>query len=185
MKIFAVFARIHLTRQPEWLDDFRLKYDKPYELHITLKQPCWLEPDDLPDVQQKLARFFDVSKDIPFVIEVSLEQLAVNPDGPDGVCVMINTEQNLDLINLQKNIVAALDPYREYFRSESKSWEEHFTPHITIARALSPAVWQEAQRHMTADTLCVGTISEIVLVAVDRFDPGEAYKPENLTVYHL
>lgn len=185
MKIFAVFARIELSRKPEWLDDFRIKYDKPYELHITLKQPCRIEPEQLLDIQERLARWFEASHLQGHQIPVLLDRLTVNTEAPDGICVMINTDSSPLLHELQKKIVAVLDPYRDYYRPVSRQWEAHFTPHITIARALAPAVWEEARGAMSEDVSCTGIVSEIVLVAVDRFTAEEAYRPENLTVYRL
>ena len=52
------YAKVELTKKPNWLDDFRSKYDEPYEYHVTLKQPCVIEEDLIPEIKAKLNTFF-------------------------------------------------------------------------------------------------------------------------------
>lgn len=55
MKIFAVYSGLKLSKRPEWLDDFRKKYDDPYEYHIILKQPSYIKKEQQElDIKDKL-----------------------------------------------------------------------------------------------------------------------------------
>ena len=56
--IFAVYARVKLLKKPDWLDDFRIKYDEPYDFHITLKQPSFIDEKQIPLIKEKLDHVF-------------------------------------------------------------------------------------------------------------------------------
>jgi len=43
MKIFALYIKIQLDKNSEWLSEFRKKYDEPGDLHITLIQPRYID----------------------------------------------------------------------------------------------------------------------------------------------
>lgn len=184
-KLFAVYARLSLEEKLVWLDAFRAKYDKPYEDHITLKQPCVIRNSDMPDIRQKVASVITAFTTPDHRIRVSFDRVRVNLEMHDGVCVMIEARRSPLLAKLQKNMVNVLNEYRVYYRPEAAAWEARFVPHITVGREIDPAVWKRAHKEIKSDTRCVGTISEIVLVAVDRMTPEEALKHENLTVYRL
>ncbi|MBI4599120.1 hypothetical protein HY734_02920 [Candidatus Uhrbacteria bacterium] len=58
MKIFAIYARVVLSEKLSELDAFRQKYNDAYDPHITLKQPCWIEEDRVPELKRAVASFF-------------------------------------------------------------------------------------------------------------------------------
>ena len=58
-KIYAVYCIVKLIKQPEWLDDFREKYDKAYDFHITLKQAAYIEDRQIGDIRKILDGIFD------------------------------------------------------------------------------------------------------------------------------
>jgi 2'-5' RNA ligase len=88
------------------------------------------------------------------------------------------------LSSLQKGLVAVLGQY-EYYEAASANWERDFRPHITIARNLSPAMLIKAESELPTGDYPEGVIKEITLVAVNKVDPKEAEKPENLTNFSL
>ncbi len=50
-KIFHIAAELDLTKKPDWLDDFRVKYDKPYPNHITLKTNTFFDSNDFKNLK--------------------------------------------------------------------------------------------------------------------------------------
>lgn len=59
MKIFAIYPRLNLTQKPTWFDGFRLKYDEPYELHITLIQPRYIDEQMVDGLRLRVSNFLN------------------------------------------------------------------------------------------------------------------------------
>jgi 2'-5' RNA ligase len=184
MRIFTVYSKIELTQKPDWLDSFRTRYDKPYDYHVTLKQPCFLEEDFTYEVKAHLARFFQERLEPRTGIELVFTSLVKAREEHDGfMTIMINAEPNRLIEELQQGVVAALGSYRQYCKAESEQWEQNFHPHITIARNLPDDQLLLAERDLGSDLRCQGIIKNVVLTIVKEDTPEEARKPENRTVY--
>lgn len=184
MKIFVITARVGVLQKPEWLDAFRAKYDEDFECHITLKQPCFVEDSDVPTIKERLANLF-LQKNSNSEIKLKFDELITDRDAPHGKCIMVASRGEGSLHELQKKVVAALPEFVHYRSPESKDWEEHFLPHITIARHLTPEQHEEALQYLQSGVTIDATISQVMLVVVNIFGPEEASLPENQTVYSL
>jgi 2'-5' RNA ligase len=183
MKIFVVTADIELTSKPGWLDDFRSRYDKPYPYHITLKQPCFVNDNQVGEIKDRLATLF--SKDqASQKINLKFDELKISTDAPGGICIMINSSDDT-VHELQKNVVDILSQFTNYYKPEYQTYEKQFQPHITIARDLDSQKLQEASKELEQDYACEGKIGKIILTVVDNFGPEEANDPTNQTIYNL
>ncbi len=183
MKIFVVTANVQLTDKPKWLDDFRLRYDKPYHFHITLKQPSFIELNQIEEVKNKLATLF--LTDNPFrMINLKFDKLKISTDAPGGICIMINSEdENVQI--LQKKVVDVLSQFVNYYKPKYQIYEKQFEPHITIARDLDEARFAEASKELEQSYIFEAKIDKIILTVVDNFNPEEANNPNNQTIYML
>ena len=189
MKIFAVFAKVELTKNPEWLDAFRKKYHDEYQSHVTLKQMCFIEDDQIPDVKARVSEAMRDSIVPEHVIRVVFDQLKdfdiKNSD--TGLCVPIFADANEKLHALQKRICVSLKSYTRYFEKELKQYEEHFSPHITIGDGLTAEQYFQAIRELRehGDYACEGSIREVVLSVIPEFTAKEAKNENNWTTYTL
>ncbi len=183
MKIFAIYSNIVLTSKPSWLDDFRAKYDKPYDYHITLKQPCYVEDDQVQQLKEKVASFMPGPQIVDHSIGVSFDRIIIADQDPNDGCIMIHVADNEKLNKLQTALVQKLEGFINYCRAESAEWEKNFMPHITIGRDLTPQMIEQAKQELHADDLPQGHITELVLAVVQKINPQQAAKPENLTMY--
>jgi len=185
MKIFAVYAKVELTKKPNWLDDFRSKYDEPYEYHVTLKQPCVIEEDLIPEIKAKLNTFFSNLKTPNHKMVLTFNSLNVPMVSPDDICIMINATKVDEIKELQKNILSTLSEYNSYLDIKYKAYEENFQPHITIGRKLDQQSYAMASKELKDDYICEGVITQIILGVVQNDNPTEANDPNNQTVYNL
>src|SRR5579862_2978994 len=122
MKLFAVYADVELVGRPAWLDDYRAQYDKPYPLHITLKQPCYIDPKEVSDIRQKLTRFIKGLHVPGHTLRLTFDHVIT--DEADGSIMLTSNHPDL-LFTLQRDLVAALGTYT-YYEPESKAWEQNF-----------------------------------------------------------
>lgn len=183
MKIFVVTADVELTSRPEWLDDFRNRYDKPYQYHITLKQPCSVNENQVGEIKDKLATLFSTSQSSQ-KIDLKFDELKVSNDALGEICIMLNSSNNA-VRQLQKNIVDTLSQFTNYYKPEYQTYEKQFVPHITIARDLGGHKPQEARKELERDYSCEGKIEKVILTVVDNFGPEEANDSRNQTIYNL
>lgn len=183
MKIFAITGNVILTQKPEWLDTFREKYDKPYEYHVTLKQPCFIQESEFAGMKTKLDSIFE-SRSYS-TIDLTFNSIKIDTKDPLDICIMINSPMGGAIHALQNLIVAELSTYKNYCKPESADWEQNFQPHITIARDLNAIQLEQAKQDLKDDLACTGMVSEVVLFCVDNLNPAEAKKPENQTIYKL
>src|ERR1035437_6657219 len=183
MKMFSINAKVNLTQKPSWLDDFRSKYDKPYEWHVTLKQACIILDDQVSIIKDKLDKLFSDIKTAP--ISLTVDKLDVSKI-PDHICIMIKTTDNIEIGKLQKNILSVLSEYNKYHKEKYRAYEENFNPHITIARSLNEQSYEMAMKDLKEDYVCKGTINQVRLIVVDNTDDAyEVNDPANQTVYNL
>ena len=184
MKIFEVYAKVKLNQKPNWLDDFRFKYDEPFEYHVTLKQPCFIEEDKILDIKNKLNNLFLNLKIPNHEIALTFDSLKIPPYTPD-VCIMINASNINEILKLQKNVLLVLSEYSQYCEIKTKEYEENFEPHITIAKNLDEQSYLLAAKELEQDYLCEGIVKEVVLVIVDNPNVVEASNPKNQTIFSL
>lgn len=185
MKIFAVYAKLDLVKKPDWLDDFRLKYDKPYFFHLTLKQPCFIEEPEIPVIKDKLSKFFDELILPNHAINLIFDELITEKVEGKGFYIMIGARRNEDIFKLQSQVKGILVNYKNYKEPETKAYEDNFKPHITIARQLNGNKFSQAKTDLKNDYTCEGVITEIVLSVIKEDTLQESNNPENLTVYRL
>lgn len=184
MKIFAVYARVELIKKPDWLDDFRARYDEPVEYHVTLKQPVFIEEDKVQDVKNKLEKFFSSLEIYNHEILLTFDSLQISLYTPD-ICIMINASNIDEILKLQRDILSTLKEYNQYCEIKRKAYEENFKPHITIAQKLDEQKYLNAKKELEQDYTCKGIIKEIVLAVVNNPTPEEGGDPKNQTIYKL
>jgi 2'-5' RNA ligase len=184
MKIFSIYTTVSLVDKPKWLEVFRNKYNQVYDLHVTLKQPCYIEEHQLSDVKEKLAKFFEDDLISGHEIQVHFTKLSTdNTDPIDGV-IMIEA-QNQILTDLQQSITSLLSDYKQYYEPASEEWEHNFKPHITIASNLTHETFRLAKEDLPKDYSCVGLIKKVVLAVIDSKDAGNAQADKQTVVYKL
>ena len=179
-KIFAVYAEVEIPNIPDWLVEFRKKYSEPYDFHITLKQPVFIEESEIPKLKEKLRTFFEEYKG-SFSMNFNENYL-----GADKSCIMLGLKGNSPIVSLQRGLVNCLDNYNEYVDSATEKFENNFVPHITIGDKLNKTRYEQALKDLPKDFFNVkGVVNDIVLVVVKEATVEEALKPENLTKFTL
>ena len=181
MKVFAVYANVELTYKPMWLDAFQTKYGSSHPYHITLKQPSYIEEDQIPHLQQQVAAFFSSFRVPDHTIAIAFD--TVKDDATDGSIILLGKQDKL-LHGMQKKLVDVLGRY-PYYEPESVNWERDFRPHLTIAYDLVPELVDQAQSDVRQDDLPRGLITEVTLVVVSNDELHEAATPANLSHYSL
>ncbi len=181
MKIFAIYSNVKLDKKPDWLDEFRKKYDKPYEFHITLKQPCYIEEDKVSELKEKISNFFNTSK---YKFEVVFDSIVSNRD-EDGITIMLKANNVNDLVLFQKDLCTYLGEYTTYLKPKYKGYEKDFVPHITIARNISETQEMEAMKYLQNEFVCGGEINSVTLSIVNNNTPEESKNPANQSIYSL
>lgn len=185
MKIFAIYCNIQLTKKPDWLDDFKNKYNYSYDYHITLKQPTYIEEDEIKNVQNILSNIFNELKIPNGQISLTFNKVITDTDKQGKSLIMLNAEENGEINALQKKIVLALKNYSNFFYPESEKWENGFNPHITIADELNDNQLKQAMDDIGNNVECEAVVKEVVLSLVSDMSAEEANNPENKTIYKL
>lgn len=181
MKIFAVYARVVLTKKPEWLDAFREEFDEPFEPHITCVQPRFIDEDRCVELRQTADQFFQTgTRPIHFYFD----EIVSGPDA-DGVTIMIGSRNVPALVSFQKSLVAKLAKYGPYTKPEYEGYEKNFWPHLTIGRKLSADQTQRAYEFLKNEAVCEGRIEEIVLTIVNEQTVEEARNPVHKSTFTL
>ena len=182
MKIFALYTNLTLYQKPTWFDEFRVQYDEPCELHITLIQPRFIEEGDIPALKELVSAFFAKMPISAHKIDVTFGEVSVK----SGLgAIMLVAKDGGTLARLQKNLRTLLSAYRTYTDPLTQSYEENFEPHVTIGKNLSEDRYQEALRILKGDVICVGIVDEIVFPIVRQTTLEEACNPANQTRYRL
>jgi 2'-5' RNA ligase len=186
MKTFAIFANIKLSKKPDWLDDFRVRLNQKFEYHVTLIQPRIINEDEVSLLKQKLGDFFDKLPVPEHMVQLTFNSLYIDEQAEGGACIMINASNNSEINSLQKTLLMALGDYTQFVTEVSKSYEQNFHPHLTIAQNLSlEQNIEEVYQLDTFDCSVEGKIVEIVLTVVDHATSVEADDPKNQTTYKL
>ena len=178
MKIFVVYGRLNLTKKPEWFDAFRAKYGTILEYHVTLKQSCFIEESQIPDIKEKLNHIFGNFTVPEHKIDMIFDRLYSEKDA-----IMVQTKETGPIMDLQKQIRTALKDYDWYVAPELKTYEYNFHPHVSIVTDLTQEQYREANKELKPDYRCEGVIEEIVLVVAEQARKPVDFK--NQVVYHL
>ncbi len=184
MKIFAIYAKVVLIKKPIWLDEFREKYDEPYEFHITLKQPCFIEEGKILDLKQKVSDFFEKLTVPNHQIAIVFEELVIDKD-EEGMTIMLKAKDASDLIKIQQDLRSWLRDYKGYVKEKYQGYEEQFVPHITVGRHIPEIEEKAALKYFENSYTCEGIVKDAVLAIVNEVTPEEAKNPLNQMVYSL
>lgn len=184
-KIYAIWCKVNLTKKPDWLDAFRKKYNYLYEFHITLKQPCFIDESDLPEIKsivsEVISEFNQLVGEPNHKIDVEFEKIVADLEDKS---IMILAKENKMLMDLQYKIRTTLKVYSNYRKPILKLYETNFKPHLTIAMGLTNK-FDQAVLYVGKDTKCVGEITEIILSCVKEDTSKEAKNPKNLSIFKL
>ena len=166
-KIFNIAVELDLIQKPNWLDDFRVKYDKPYPDHITLKTNTFFDSDDFENLKKD---FVDIAQKYK-TINVIFDELYMGL-GTKGECIMIKAQINKDLLDLQKEMSDKFSKYGQHITPLHEKFEKDFQPHLTIARQLTTEQLENAKKDLKPDLFCTALVKDLVLTAVenDRFE---------------
>jgi len=180
-KIYAVWAKIKLVEKPDWLEGYRKKYNNLYPHHLTLKQPCFIDESELPEIKSIVSKVFGGFNFPNHKIDVVFEKIVADREDKS---IMILAEKNQILMELQYKIRTALKEYSNYCKPETYEYETNFKPHLTITGDVGEK-FDEALKDVNKDTECIGEIKEIILSCVKENTPEEAKNPKNLTIFRL
>lgn len=177
MKIFAVYSTLSFTKKPDWLDAFGDKYNYPYTYHVTLKQPTYIQEDEIINVKNILSDIFSEPMFPERKIKIVFDKLVI------GTPIMIVATEKGEIGILQNKIVIVLGNYNNFVKPESKNWEKDFKPHLTITTDLDGEKLEQAKRDLGKDVRCEATIEELVLVIAQDMTSSEDSKEK--TIYKL
>lgn len=180
MKIFAMYTTVTLTQKPEWLDVFLEKY-QPRDLHVTLKQPCFIEEGTIDNLKEKISRFFTARASGH--VNIVFDTLVYNTE--ESGAIMICARNAGKLIQLQKDLCITLSEYKHYVEPIREEYENNFRPHITIGDEIPQEQYKKALSSLKDDCRCEGMISEVVLAIVNDMSTEESSNPSNKMIYQL
>ncbi len=182
MKIFAIYLRLNLTQKPIWFDEFRLKYDEPYELHITLIQPRYVNEQKVDDLKLKVGKFLSENKFEESDKVINFDELVYDQENDGTYTIMLLTKKAQELFNFQKGLREVLKDFTNYVTKENIEYEENFRPHITIGRNIKSEVLNEAKQYFQSGFKVEGTLTELVLPIVKDLSDEERKTPDNMMV---
>lgn len=181
-KVIAIYGRVKITKQPEWLPAFLARFQKTphWEPHVTLKQSCFVEEGDIPVIRRIVDDFFE--KNHYAVIPAVFDKVLANPEWP---YILLSMKYSEKLVNLQTALVQILKGYRGYIEPELEEYEKNFNPHLTIADSLDREQTKVAIRELSGGCMIRGIIDEIVLIVVENPEYAEIDRELNYTTYKL
>lgn len=186
MTVFAITTNVQFTQKPEWLDSFFAKYNKEkYDFHVTLKQPCIIEPDQIGQIKELISKYF--SEKNPQTINMVFNKLAAEATEEELASgksvIMIEAEKNNEILALQKDLLQIFSGYRNFLSEETKEYEENFKPHITIAKDLDKEAFQSAKTDLQADYVCEAKLTRVILIFVHNY--GETFSRREEIAFNL
>ena len=185
MKTFAVYASVSLLNAPAWLGAFREKYDEPWEPHITLKQPCFVDEAQIGAIKKIVGDLFSKSAESSNGLHLMFDMIVEHTDADGMTCIMIRTNSP-ECHALQQRIVDALGDYRRYTEPELATYEKNFLPHITIGRNLDAAMLACARRDLPDDVRCEGMMANVTLsIAPDGLSPEATIATQEQIIFPL
>ena len=181
MKIFFLALEFELDEKPNWLDGFRIKYDEPFNYHLTLKYGTLIKQNDLPKLKGEVKSIANANK--PLMLE--FEDYFFNKTETGNV-IMVLAKHNENLLRLQNMVVRKLDVFGETWKPYYKDFDNNFKPHISIARNLSDDEYKTAKSELKEQIYCKAKISKLALMVVDDHPTVEDFlNPQNTTYFDL
>jgi 2'-5' RNA ligase len=181
VKVFDLRLDPVLEEKPSWFDEFRKKYDEPYDYHITLKYPTLVNDKDLLKLKNETRQ---IAKSFNIVV-VEFENYLFGKT-KNGNLIMIAAKDNKDLIRLQKAVVKSLSKFGKTTQTNYKEYEADFIPHIALARKLNDEAFLKAKKQIKKKTYCRATITKLVLTIVDKkYTRSDYLNPKNTYNYYL
>lgn len=174
-KIFNIMAEFDLDKKPDWLEDFRAKYDKPYKYHIVLKYATEFDDADVENIKSELLELSKKYSKMKIVFDKLLIQGSI----------MIMARENKELVQLQKEIVKKFSKYGKSIKEKYAEFDLDFEPHITIGRSLSDKELDLATKDLGNDFLCDALIDKISLTIIDEDFFEQWNDPNRKTLYVL
>jgi 2'-5' RNA ligase len=183
MKIFALYLKLSIIEKPEWFDSFRAIYDKPYDVHLTLIQPRYIEDEQVPLMKLKVDelihkyKFTDEYKIIDFT-ELICEK-------EDQTYLMMLFPKDFGIFpDYQKALRNSLGEYTNYIKEISREYESNFKPHITIGRDIPEDLIDQAKSYFNEMPVIKATANKLVLSVVSDLSIEEVKNPNNLTIFN-
>ena len=181
MKVFLLTLKFELEEKPKWLDGFRIKYDEPFNYHITLKYLTLIKKNDLPKIISEVNRIAKANKPLKLEFDKYFFDKTKT-----GNLIMVSAKHNKDIFRLQKMVVSELRVFGETVKSYYNDFENNFKPHISIARKLSNGVFQIAKDELKEQIYCKVEITKLALTVVDENPTvDDIINPKNKTYYDL
>jgi len=160
MKVFAVTTNLTLEQKPSWFDEIREKYNQSFDLHITLKQPCFINEDERLILKERISEFLQSKK---FNTITLLFDKVVFDKGKNGWTIMINCQSN-EIVNLQTQLCEELRAHRNYVKPETEEYERNFVPHMTFANDLSDSQYEVIKSMFSGHCECRGVVNKLLLL---------------------
>lgn len=141
-----------------------------HEYHVTLKQLCLIDTNDIQQIKDTLTRFFH-SYEIPArTLAIIFDTLVIESESDGTMTIMVNAKENPAIQKLQKDILHLFPRDARYRYPESREWERNFKPHVTIAADLNQIVYEDAQKEIGEDVRCEGYIDAVTLEIASEND---------------
>lgn len=180
MKVYKVTSYFELFEKPDWLDEFRKKYDYPHRYHSSFKFQTAIEDKEIEKVKKIVEEVVSKYKPVPVVFNSYVfEKLE------KGNLIMITSNQANSLYDFQKELVTKLESLGTLLSSEFKRFEKDYLLHITIARRLSDTDFEEAKLELPDKIVCKALTLDVTLTVVNDWVPEETSKPENNFVFEF
>ncbi|MDZ7798254.1 MAG: 2'-5' RNA ligase family protein [Patescibacteria group bacterium] len=179
-KIFTISSDFELIKKPKWLDGFRIKHDKPFPYHVTLKTCTYFDIDNFKNLKKDLSGIVKKYSEI----KVIFNKLFISRSSK-GECIMIKADNNKKLNELQKEIVKKFSKYGNYIAKKYEKFEKSFIPHITIARHLSSEQLIIAKKDLGKKLFCEAVVKGLSLMIVENNTDEEWLNHNNKSYYKL
>jgi 2'-5' RNA ligase len=98
---------------------------------------------------------------------------------------MISARQNNNLVNLQKEVIKRTKRFGKTIKPYYKEFENHFNPHITIARKLDRSKFLEAKSKIKKPIYCQANIDKLRLHIMKKMKSVDELKDEAILYYEL
>lgn len=164
MKIFAITTNLILTQKPSWFDEIRKKYNRSFDLHITLKQPCFIDDNKISELREKVSQFFKFHKF--HAITLLFDEVIFDKE-KNGWTIMLTCKSD-EIVNLQKHLQQELLSYTDYVEQETKEYEINFVPHMTFATDLSESQYEEIKVMFSGQYECKGEVNKGFLLIASQ-----------------
>jgi len=185
MKFFALYFRLELKQKPFWLEEFRKKYDEPYDLHLTMIQPRYIEESEEDLLKFKIDKFLKENKPSEEEKYLVFDNFTCEKEMDGKYTCMLMAQDNIGLINFQKKLREDLKRFDKYVDAITEQYEINFRPHITIGRNINEKSLEEVRSYFKSGYATRAVIGELVLPVVKSNNIEEAKNSNNLTTYKL